>query len=178
MGRPVDITGHRFGRLVALSKDTPDANKRTRWKVRCDCGAEKVVDGAHMRYGRIRSCGCLQADEAPDHARRTIGKFAGHNRTHGRSRTPLYAVWKTMHDRCRNPNNDDYRFYGALGVTVCERWSSFENFLADMGERPEGLTLDRRDPEGDYSPGNCRWASWETQRANKRASPTAEQLAT
>ena len=73
-----------------------------------------------------------------------------------------------MHERCRNPNNHDYRWYGALGVRVCERWASFENFYADMGE-PNGLTLDRIDPRGNYEPENCRWATWDVQRVNKRA---------
>lgn len=83
------------------------------------------------------------------------------------SRTPVHAVWKAMIQRCANPKAHDYRWYGALGVEVCERWRSFENFYADMGE-PNGLTLDRINPMGDYKPSNCRWASWETQRMNKR----------
>jgi len=154
--------------LVALGPAKPDANKRTRWLVRCDCGVEKLVDGAHMRYGKIRSCGCLAEDMGPEHGRKHLARFAGHNRRHGMSRTPIYAIWKTMWDRCRNPRNRDWKYYGGLGVRVCERWALFENFYADMGEAPSGLTLDRRDPFGDYEPSNCRWITHAEQVRNTR----------
>lgn len=84
----------------------------------------------------------------------------------GRSKHPLYRAWAGMVNRCRNPNNSSYGRYGARGIYVCDRWRTFENFLADMGERPEGMTLDRIDPTGPYAPGNCRWADITTQRRN------------
>ena len=83
-------------------------------------------------------------------------------------RTPTYVSWYNMKSRCNNPNANDYKYWGGRGISVCLRWESFANFLDDMGERPEGLTLDRVDNDGDYEPGNCRWATWKEQRANRR----------
>lgn len=95
--------------------------------------------------------------------------------THGHGsakngRTPTYNTWMNMIQRCTNANAPGYKHYGGRGITVCERWLKFENFLADMGERPEGLTLDRIDNDGNYEPGNCRWATCEQQNANRRRS--------
>lgn len=89
-------------------------------------------------------------------------------RKHGLSYHPLHAVWLKMLDRCRRPSNPDYKNYGGRGISVCERWQSFPNFLADMGERPEGMTLERKDNDGDYCPSNCVWATRKQQRANQR----------
>lgn len=88
-------------------------------------------------------------------------------------RSPTYHSWRMMRERCNRPNNDNYKWYGALGVTVYGPWSRFENFLADMGPRPEGMTLDRIDPFGNYEPGNCRWATASEQARNKRKSVVA-----
>ena len=166
--RRADVTGQRFGRLVAVAP-LPARNKRTFWLWRCDCGAEKAINLPHVKSGKIVSCGCYLAEvlHSREHASR-CAVAAATPRTHGLSKLPEYFVWKTMRQRCGNPNSPDYRWYGALGVKVCERWSDFEAFYADMGPA-NGLTLDRADPTGDYCPENCRWATWETQRANKRA---------
>lgn len=91
-----------------------------------------------------------------------------HGHKAGRRISKTYSTWANMLTRCRNPKATHYRYYGGRGVTVCERWLVFANFLEDMGERPEGLTLDRRDPYGNYEPDNCRWATWTEQRANRR----------
>lgn len=84
------------------------------------------------------------------------------------TRSPTYNTWQSMLQRCYYSKNISYKYYGARGITVCERWRVFENFLADMGERPEGTTIDRDDVNGHYEPGNCRWASPTTQRHNRR----------
>lgn len=84
------------------------------------------------------------------------------------ARHPLYSTWRGMRGRCNNPHRHNFHNYGGRGITICSRWENFENFLADMGERPEGHTLDRIDPDGNYEPRNCRWADAKTQRANKR----------
>ena len=172
MPRAIDATNQRFGRLVALRR-APSRGKRTFWLFRCDCGSEKEAAFAHVKAGRIRSCGCLLTEilHSAEH-RAHCAAAARKPRTHGKSRTPVHAVWKAMVQRCCNPKAHDYRFYGALGVKVCERWRKFENFYADMGE-PKGLTLDRKDPAGDYGPDNCRWATWDVQRQNKRAAAHA-----
>lgn len=163
-----DVTGQRFGRLVAIRR-LPPRNKRTFWLWRCDCGTEKAINLPHVKAGKIVSCGCYLTEllHSAAHAAHCAAA-AKHPRSHGLSHLPEYFVWKTMRQRCENPRNHDYRWYGALGVRVCERWSSFEAFYADMGPA-RGLTLDRIDPTGHYEPSNCRWATWETQRANKRA---------
>jgi len=168
MPAKIDVTGQRFGRMVALSP-LPPRNKRTFWLWRCDCGTEKAVSLVHVKGGKIVSCGCyldevLHSDEHAAHCA-AASKMP---RSHGMSNMPEYFVWKSMRQRCENPNSRDYRWYGALGVKVCERWASFEAFFEDMGPSA-GLTLDRIAATGDYELGNCRWATWETQRKNKRA---------
>jgi len=170
--KALDITGERYGRLTGVEVRCP-RNKNTFWLFRCECGTEKEIDLGHVRKGRVVSCGCylLERLRSPDHREKLIRAAKAPRRSahwHGMSKTPVHSVWKAMHERCRNPNSRDYRWYGAKGVTVCERWRDFKSFYADMGE-PNGLTLDRIDPAGNYEPSNCRWATWEVQRGNKRA---------
>lgn len=170
MGRPaIDMTGQRYGFLRVVERaDTK--NKGARWRCLCDCGKEAVVRRSSLLAGQ-RSCGCLERygwtmEEA---ARRNVkeGHVAhGHSQDRRHSRT--YSSWHHMKQRCTNPNNHRYSDYGGRGIGVCDRWARFENFLTDMGERPEGLTLDRVDNEGHYEPGNCRWATRSEQDHNKR----------
>jgi hypothetical protein len=137
--RPVNITGQRFGRLVAIK---PAGEKRDHifWLCHCDCNTEKVISGRHLRNGNTISCGCA--------------RDGLQNRTHGCAGqgniTSEYRTWIGMLNRCTNTNNPAFKYYGARGITVCERWKKFENFLSDMGLRPKGLTIDRINNDGNY----------------------------
>jgi ribosomal protein S27E len=156
--------GRRFGRLTVVEQAPNGQGLRVR--CRCDCGQETTVRAHNLAAGATRSCGCLVSDVG-----RALGLSA---RTHGHSNpeTPTYRSWYAMVCRCRYPRNESWQWYGGRGVTVCDRWlgrDGFGNFLADMGERPQGTTLDRVNPEGNYEPSNCRWADAQTQATNKRA---------
>jgi len=130
------------------------------WVCRCTCGKEREVLGTGLRRGSSRSCGCWTEDRKAKYRKAVM--------THGMSRTPTYATWYTMHRRCSEAKFKDFPFYGGRGIKVCERWNSFENFLADMGMRPPGQTLDRKNNDGNYEPGNCQWATHRIQMNNTR----------
>ena len=164
MPKLIDMTGRVCGRLTVISKVPiePLARRGAFWNCVCDCGKAVAVHGKYLRTGHTMSCGCLQRDRASEA-----------NTTHGRSRVPCnraYRSWSSMLGRCMNPNEPCYGRYGGRGIAVCERWRKFEHFFADMGPCPEGLTLDRRNNEGNYNPCNCRWATRTQQARNRRSS--------
>lgn len=162
MGGAIDISGQRFGRLTVIGRAPGLPRWHGKWLARCDCGAEKVAWAPHMRTGRTSSCGCVKREH--------LAKLSAAKVTHGRTNTVEYRIWGGIVSRCTDSNNKDWKNYGGRGIAVCERWRSFESFLADMGERPRNdLSIDRIDNEGHYEPGNCRWATPKVQMGNTRA---------
>jgi hypothetical protein len=148
LNKPGDV----FGKLTIVSA-APDIFKyKKRWLCNCSCGQNSIVYQMHLRSGRTTSCGC------------SAGSI-----THGDTGSIEYFTWLSMSARCNNPKHKAYIHYGARGITVCDRWKDYTNFLADMGRRPAGnYSLDRIDNDGNYTPSNCRWATKWEQARNKR----------
>ena len=159
----LDLTGMKFDRLTARWPAGRQGKRHPSimWLASCDCGRLTVVGGSRLRSGNTKSCGCRNSEVAE--ARVLIH---GHGRHDDLS--PEYRTWKAMRQRCMNPRAKNYRHYGGRGITVCERWNTFTNFLADMGPKPKGRSIDRINNDGNYEPSNCRWATPKEQAKNTR----------
>lgn len=165
----IDLTGQRFGRLVADAFVGTDKRGEARWECVCDCGHKTVVLSSHLRGDRIRSCGCLAKELAKERILSIPNR--GHFTHHG-SKTRLYQIWVNMKTRCFNKNNRAYKWYGAVGITICPEWLNFENFQqwAWNSGYQDDLTIERNNPFGNYEPSNCTWIPKSEQRRNQRRS--------
>lgn len=152
-----DLTGMRFGRLVVTElapSMVVSGRSRRHWRCSCDCGEVVTVIALALISGGTKSCGCFRLDRIT---------------THGMTGTPEYRSWRSMLQRCMNVSSNRYMNYGGRGISVCDRWMDFANFFSDMGSRPSlDYSLDRIDNDGNYEPGNCRWATRSEQQRNKR----------
>lgn len=151
--RTQTLVGRRFGRWEVRSEALPDPTNRQQFICFCDCGNIRVVRRGNLLKGISQSCGCLNRQHIHEQ------RFQ-----HGRNtKDSTYRAWLAMRWRCRKEPWEKYHRYAGRGIRVCKRWNDFRNFLSDMGERPQGLSLDRIDNDGNYEPGNCRWATHEQQ---------------
>lgn len=156
-----DLVGQHFGRLTVVGQ-AETKNGHRYWQCHCDCGGENVVIHGNLKRGSVQSCGCLRKEVTT--RRMTIHGSAGRGR-----RTRAYGIWSGMLARCGIESATGFARYGGAGVLVCERWHTFSNFLADMGEPPVGMSIDRMENERGYEPGNCCWATRQTQNENRRS---------
>jgi hypothetical protein len=157
----LDLTGQIFGRLT-VKEFSHVVGNNSYWLCVCECGNTTKTQGNGLKRGESKSCGCLNKEN---------------HTTHGLERHPIYGSWHNMIDRCYNPKNKSYANYGGRGITVCDSWrESPRNFLEDMGDKPEGTSIDRIDSNGNYTKENCRWATDSEQQRNRRDTVLNEEL--
>lgn len=155
----IDLTNQKFGKLLVLEKAITQ-NEKVMWKCLCDCGNIVFVKGVNLKNNRTKSCGCIKMEVL-------LKRNTKHNQRH----TKLYEVWKTMKQRCYNPNNKGYKNYGGRGISICDEWKndfmSFYNWSIENNYK-EGLSIDRINVNGNYEPSNCRWTTRVVQQNNTR----------
>lgn len=161
------LEGQVFSRLTVIRR-AGSRGGRALWVCMCECGTTIEAVSHALTSGHTKSCGCWR-----DERNRSTAARHGHARR-GEKLTPTYRTWQAMVTRCYNPNVPSFKDYGGRGIKVCDLWHIFENFLASMGERPDGMTIDRIDTNKDYTPGNCRWATRTEQNRNTRSNHMVE----
>lgn len=154
--KALDLTGQKFGKLTVICRSEKRSLAGAIWDCKCECGGSTSANTLKLRKGNTKSCGC--------HRRAILT-----NLKHGLSnRSRTYKSWKEMRNRCNNPNAQNYKWYGGRGITVCPEWDDYTVFLSDMGERPDGKTLDRMDSDGNYEKLNCKWSTPKEQAMTNR----------
>lgn len=160
MTKALELIGKKFGRWTVIRRVENSKKGRTCWFCECECGTTSKVLGTTLVSEDSKSCGCLGKE-----------KITNRNFKHGHATrkftTRTYQIWCAMYERCTTPAQNNYKWYGGRGISVCKRWDIFENFLSDMGEAPEGLTIDRKNNDGNYELDNCRWATYVEQARNR-----------
>lgn len=162
--KPINVIGMRFGKLTVTCRSEKTSSAGALWVCNCDCGGSTITTSLKLRSGHTSSCGCMRKAASQSLV------------THGQSnKTKTYRTWKEMRQRCMNPNSDKWKWYGGRGIKICDRWSDYAMFLEDMGERPEGKTIDRIDNDGDYEPNNCHWAT-QLEQTRKQSKNTLNEI--